>query len=119
MTPTAQRFRQALTQCRDAMLSELQFALGTAVTADKINAGASRVYAEDVRRLVPECTMHSMTLPATEQEHVYLSFGGQYFDAECLEGVARPQELPIFRRQHGAGTTFANLAGPPGYALVS
>src|SRR5882672_6359636 len=58
-----------------------------------IGNGFCRAWARRVRRLIPGARIRSFD----RRLHSWIELGGLNFDAECLEGVADPFDLPFFK----------------------
>lgn len=110
-------FRQAMELCRAAMLTELQMALGAA-RPHQIADGAAKEFAEAVCYRCPAARLATCPLPLRDADYTYLIYQGRCYDAECLEGVSTPQQLPIFRRIRSDGALFADTQLSDCYAPV-
>jgi hypothetical protein len=61
-----------------------------------VNNGYCAEFAIEVGSLVPNVVYWSNMTEGCE--HVFVEHGGRFYDAECLQGVANYNQLPIWQR---------------------
>lgn len=66
-----------------------------------VNAGDCDLFAEEVRARIPDAILHETADDSDESQwpyHVFIEYQGRFYDSEAPNGVAKPTDLPIFRR---------------------
>lgn len=99
-------FQETLTKVRDEMLAEMKISgfwrhgvyLHTPTTYD-INNGSCEDFAMKIEELVPDAVSYWIEdIDPKYPNHCIIEYKGRFYDAECIEGVDKIEELPICKK---------------------